>query len=273
MATNIGLFWFPKVVVSVDFSIKWIDASIQRQPLTDLMHEHGLRAALYEIHLTLSNAKWLSAVDFFTSGVWQDVINGITSDQSYTNGWDNKKSGIPFIAFNRDSDSLIRIRIQNIQTYNIAASETLTAVVPAAAFQDHDQDVTATPTHQIEHVATNENAMGWFNGSITGSDNDRYCTMANANSTGLANIFFSNGTSFDFKTGVSGAGTPSNPYLKNFNSGGETLQIIWDNGNNARYIFNDPNGDWPTMAAEFNIPTYFSVVCPVDKNNLGWLVY
>lgn len=273
MATNIGLFWFPKVVVSVDFSLKWIDASIQRQPLTDLMHEHGIRASLYEIHLTLSNAKWLSAVDFFTSGVWRDVINGITSDQSYTNGWDNKKSSIPFIAFNRDSDSLVRIRIQNMQTYNIAASETLTALVPATAFQDHSQAVTATPTHQIEHVATNEQAMGWFNKSATGGSNDRIITMTNANTTGLADIFFGNGTTFDFKTGVTGAGTDLNPYVKNFNSGGQTLQIIWGNNSPTEYFFNDPNGNWPTMAAEFNIPTWFNLVCPPDKSNLGWLVY
>jgi hypothetical protein len=75
------------------------------------------------------------------------IIQGITSAQSETKGWNNARAVIPVTAVVRTSATVVTITLPPVG-YDITAQETITATVPASAVAG-GVAITATPTFTV----------------------------------------------------------------------------------------------------------------------------
>lgn len=78
----------------------------------------------------------------------QNYIDGFVSAQSEASGWNAKRSLIPVTAVTRISDTVARLTLPAIGTYDITAQETLTQTVPASILTG-GVAIVATPTFTI----------------------------------------------------------------------------------------------------------------------------
>jgi len=111
--------------------------------------EDGIRYGTHQIVITLTDDTWI------TSGFddqRQSIINGIDSDGSESYGWDAERSKIPVTAVVRTSDTVVTITLPALPDFNIAAAETLTVTIPAAALVTSTDPLGATPTFDIDPV-------------------------------------------------------------------------------------------------------------------------
>jgi len=80
----------------------------------------------------------------------QNIIDGLTSAQSETNGWNNEvrnKQSVGGVV--RTSDTVVTITLDAQASYAITANETIEAKIPATALVTSGSEVTATPTFDI----------------------------------------------------------------------------------------------------------------------------
>lgn len=85
------------------------------------------------IVLTLTNDRWAAAGATFDAER-QNIINGLDSAQAEAGGWDTVvKAGIAVGNAVRTSDQVVTITLPAFGGYNITATETITAAVPASA--------------------------------------------------------------------------------------------------------------------------------------------
>lgn len=104
------------------------------------------------IIIDLTNDTWVADGATF-DGQRQNIINGISSAQSETNGWNNEvrdKQGV--IGVVRTSDSKVTITLDAQAAYNITANEIVTVTVPASALVISDDPVVGMPTFLIAPV-------------------------------------------------------------------------------------------------------------------------
>ncbi len=105
------------------------------------------------IILTVTNDTWV-ADDGTFAAQRQNIINGIDSAQSEAAGWDAEvkaKQAVGGVV--RTSDTVVTITLDAQAAYNITATETITATIPATALVGNAA-VVAAPTFAITATAS-----------------------------------------------------------------------------------------------------------------------
>lgn len=108
------------------------------------------------IILTLSNDTWVASGATF-DGQRQNIIDGLVSDGSELNGWDNELIGtggsgsLDVTDVVRTSDTVVTITLPADAQYNITANETITATIPATALEVSASAVVASPTFTVTY--------------------------------------------------------------------------------------------------------------------------
>jgi hypothetical protein len=101
------------------------------------------------IILTLTNDTWIAAGAASFDLQRQNIINGLTSAQSETYGWNLvPKATQSVTGVVRTSDTVVTITLDAFATYNITATETITATIPATALTGAVA-IVAAPTFNI----------------------------------------------------------------------------------------------------------------------------
>lgn len=101
--------------------------------------------------LTVTNDTWVASGATF-DGERQNIINGIDSAQSEAAGWDavvKATQGVAGVV--RTSDTIVTITLDAFASFNITATETITATVPASALTLAGA-VVASPTFTVDAV-------------------------------------------------------------------------------------------------------------------------
>lgn len=100
------------------------------------------------ITVTLSGDTWAASGAAFDAQR-QNIINGLVSSQSETNGWNNEvkaKQGVEGVV--RTSDTVVTITLDAEAAYSINAGETITVTVPGSALTGGAQ-IVASPTFSV----------------------------------------------------------------------------------------------------------------------------
>lgn len=104
------------------------------------------------IIITLTNDTWVAAGATFNAQR-QNIIDGLVSAQSEANGFNAERSNIAVTAVVRTSDTVVTITLPALADFDIVASETITATVPASALTGGEA-VVASPTIRITALAS-----------------------------------------------------------------------------------------------------------------------
>jgi hypothetical protein len=102
------------------------------------------------IILTLANAEWVAAGGTFNAQR-QNIIDGLDSNQSDPDGWDNRRADFAVTDVVRTNATVVTITLSASSAYAIATTETITAVVPASALL-YGAAITGSPTFDISAV-------------------------------------------------------------------------------------------------------------------------
>jgi hypothetical protein len=108
--------------------------------------------------LTLTDDTWVANGATFNAQR-QNIINGIVSAQSETNGWNAERSNIGVTAVARTSSTVVTITLPALANYAITATETLTVTIPATALVGGEA-IVASPTFQITATAAPGTVVG-----------------------------------------------------------------------------------------------------------------
>jgi len=113
------------------------------------------------IILTTTNDTWAASGATFNAER-QNIIDGITSVQSETFGWNAEVRDKEVVgAVVRTSDTVVTITLSASEDYDISSAETITVTVPATALAG-GSELTAIPSFQIIPVATTGIPLGTF---------------------------------------------------------------------------------------------------------------
>jgi len=106
------------------------------------------------IIITLSNDTWVAAGATFDAQR-QNIIDGLNSAQSETNGWNNEvrdKQTVSGVV--RTSNTVVTITLDAQAGYDLSANETITVTVPASALVTSSSPLVADPTFDVSYVST-----------------------------------------------------------------------------------------------------------------------
>jgi hypothetical protein len=104
------------------------------------------------IILTLTGDTWVTAGATFNAQR-QNIINGLTSAQSETHGWNNEvKAKIAVTDVVQTSTTIVTITLDAEAAYDITSTETITATIPATALTG-GVAIVASPTFAITATA------------------------------------------------------------------------------------------------------------------------
>jgi hypothetical protein len=104
------------------------------------------------IILTLTNEEWVTAGANFDAQR-QNIINGLDSAQAEATGWDAVvKAGLVVANVIRTSATVVTITMPAFATYDITATETITATVPSTALLTNMVAVVGSPTFTVSAV-------------------------------------------------------------------------------------------------------------------------
>jgi hypothetical protein len=128
-----------------------ISPGTESAALTGTLADGGTPAEIVDggetIIITLTNTKWVASGATFNAQR-QNIIDGLDSNGTDQNGWDNRRSDFAVGDVVRTSDTIVTITLSASANYAIPAAETITMVVPAAAML-YGGTLTATPTFTI----------------------------------------------------------------------------------------------------------------------------
>lgn len=106
------------------------------------------------IILTLSGDTWIAAGAASFDLQRQNIINGLTSAQSETLGWNLVVKALQSVAgVVRTSDTIVTITLDAQATYNVTATETITVTIPGTALVLGNALV-ATPTFSVSALVS-----------------------------------------------------------------------------------------------------------------------
>ena len=114
------------------------------------------------IIIDLTNDTWVAAGGTFDAQR-QNIIDGITSAQSETTGWNNEvrdKQGVTGVV--RTDNDTVTITLDAQSAYEITADETITVTVPASALVTSSEAVVATPIFDIAALGCNYSYRRWI---------------------------------------------------------------------------------------------------------------
>ena len=102
------------------------------------------------IIITLTGDTWVTAGATFDAQR-QNIINGLDSEQSETNGWNAEVRDKEVVgAVVRTSDTVVTITLTAASAYDITAQEVITVTVPASALVTSASDITGSPTFTVD---------------------------------------------------------------------------------------------------------------------------
>lgn len=114
--------------------------------------EQDIRTGGKTLILTLTGDTWVAAGATFDAQR-QNIINGIDSGQAEAAGYDAVvKAGLPVTAVVRTSNTVVTLTYPAFSTYQITATETITATIPGSALSGGNPLV-ASPTFTITRGA------------------------------------------------------------------------------------------------------------------------
>lgn len=123
--------------------------------LTDLTVEQNIVDGGKTLIITLTNATWVAAGATFDAQR-QNIIDGLDSAQSELTGWNNEVRDKEVVgAVVRTSDTVVTITLTASPAYDITAGETMTATIPATAYENDPfdgGDFPAEPTFQVQRI-------------------------------------------------------------------------------------------------------------------------
>ena len=134
---------YPGFAVSVSAAVTGTAAS----GLTETQVVSGSETII----ITLTGDTWVAAGAPF-NGQRQNIIDGLDSAQSETNGWNAEvrdKEVVESVV--RTSDTVVTITLTASASYNITADETITVTVPGTAVAGGNP-ITASPTFDVSVV-------------------------------------------------------------------------------------------------------------------------
>ncbi|MDH5544658.1 MAG: right-handed parallel beta-helix repeat-containing protein [Gammaproteobacteria bacterium] len=141
------------VVASPTFNVTPITATVALSGTVTDDSETEIRAGGSTIILTLSDDTWVAAGATFDAER-ANIINGLTSAGAETNGWNNiVKAGLLVTNVVRTSDTVVTVTLPAFAAYDITATETITATVPASALTTSASAVVASPTFNVTPIA------------------------------------------------------------------------------------------------------------------------
>lgn len=101
------------------------------------------------ILLTLTNDTWVTAGATFDAQR-QNIIDGLDSAQSETAGWDAEvKANLAVTTVVRTSATVVTVTLSAQSGYDITATETITATIPATALTSSGRAIVSSPTFAI----------------------------------------------------------------------------------------------------------------------------
>lgn len=108
-------------------------AAIGGTVVSTTLRESDIVAGGKTIVITLSGDTWVAAGATFDAQR-QNIINGLNSDGSETNGWNNVvRAGLAVTAVVRTNNSVCTITLSAFASYNITSPETITVTIPSTA--------------------------------------------------------------------------------------------------------------------------------------------
>lgn len=120
----------------------------------DITDESDIVAGGNTITLTLTGDTWESTLGGDNT-VTTALIAGLDSDGAEGAGWDAVvKAGLTYTTVTRTSDTVCTVELPAFGSYNITATETITATIPASALTTSGSPVVATPSFTIDAVVT-----------------------------------------------------------------------------------------------------------------------
>jgi osmotically-inducible protein OsmY len=130
--------------------------------------ETEIRAGGSTILLTLTGDTWVAAGATFDAERL-NIINGLVSAQSEATGWNNVvQAGLAVTDVVRTSNTVVTVTLPAFAGYNITATETITATVPASALDQSTIAVAAVPTFDVTVDPAALLGRYWFNEAPSG---------------------------------------------------------------------------------------------------------
>jgi len=192
MATNIGFF-------NIGYALPTVVAS---GTITTTVDEDDITSTSHNLILTLTGGAWVSSGVTFDAQR-QNIINGITSAQTETTGWNNEvRDNLAVTDVTRTSDQVVTISIPAQAAYDITAQETITVTVPASAVDGAAYEITGSPTFTVDigSIAC-DITLGYINSNPVWAWFDTGTAWPVSDSS--ATFYFNGGaTMIDFTTGL-----------------------------------------------------------------------
>ncbi len=112
--------------------------------------ETVIRAGGSTIVLTLTDETWVAAGATTFDLERQGIIDGLTSAQTELTGWNNEvKAALAVTDVVRNSATVVTITLPAFASYDITATETIEATIPALALVQSGSPLVATPTFGV----------------------------------------------------------------------------------------------------------------------------
>lgn len=120
---------------------------------TSSISESDIVAGGKTIILTLTGDTWVTSGATFDAQR-QNIIDGLDSAQSETNGWDAEVKAKEVVgSVVRTSDTVVTITLSAQAAYDITAQETIAATIPATALTTSSTAVVSSPTFTVDAVS------------------------------------------------------------------------------------------------------------------------
>jgi len=153
--TNGGSLYGSRIVVGTSVNTASVGLT---GTVTGSITEADIVAGSKTIILTLTGDTWVASGGTF-DGQRQNIINGLTSAQSETFGWNNEvKAKLATSTVVRTSDTVVTIALSAQSAYDITATEIITVTVPGTALTGGNQLI-ATPTFTVSPVFAGNNNL------------------------------------------------------------------------------------------------------------------
>jgi len=148
-----------------------VSAAVTGTMTTDSPNQADIVAGGDTFIITLTNDTWVAAGAAFNA-IRQDIIDGLDSAQSETNGWNNEVRDGSMVTTNvvRTSDTVVTVTVPATAAYSTTANETITVTVPASALVLSAGAITASPT--VDVLAQAGPTTVALTGTITSSSDE-----------------------------------------------------------------------------------------------------
>ena len=164
------------IVASPTFDVAAITAALSGTVTDD--SETDIRAGGSTIILTLTGDTWVAAGAAFDAQR-QNIIDGLDSAQAEAAGWDAVvKAGLAVTDVVRTSDTVVTVTLPAFAGYDITATETITATIPATAVAGGSA-IVAAPTFDVTADTPWYDSNWPYRKAVT-LDGANFCTTVNA---------------------------------------------------------------------------------------------